>query len=82
MLRVYSRLLDDDTPIDLPAQKQKVQESLAQIYPREAGDFTQALMELGATVCGPNRKPDCEACPCRDLCLGHLHGTAEGLPVK
>lgn len=82
VLRVYSRLLDDDTPIDLPAQKQKVQESLAKIYPREAGDFTQALMELGATVCGPNRKPDCEACPCRDLCLGHLRGTAEGLPVK
>ena len=39
-------------------------------------------MELGATLCGPNRKPDCAQCPCRDFCLGHLHGTAESLPVK
>ena len=39
-------------------------------------------MELGATVCGPNRKPDCEHCPCREFCLGNLRGTAESLPVK
>ena len=82
VLRVMSRLLNDPTPIDLPAQKKAVQESLARIYPREAGDFTQALMELGATVCGPNRKPNCESCPCRALCQGHALGTAETLPVK
>ena len=39
-------------------------------------------MELGATVCGPNRKPDCENCPCSAFCLGHLRGTAQALPVK
>ena len=39
-------------------------------------------MELGATVCGPNRKPDCENCPCRSFCLGYIRGTAEQLPVK
>ena len=82
VLRVISRITDDATPIDLPAQKKAVNLALAQIYPENAGDFTQALMELGATVCGPNRKPDCENCPCRDFCLGHLHGTAESLPVK
>jgi A/G-specific adenine glycosylase len=52
------------------------------MYPAQAGDFTQALMELGATVCGPNRKPDCENCPCKDFCTGALHGTAENFPVK
>ncbi len=82
VLRVVSRILDDATPIDLPAFKKYVQNCLSRIYPDRAGDFTQALMELGATVCGPNRKPDCENCPCRQACLACAHGTAEKLPVK
>ena len=82
VLRVISRLTDDDTPIDQSAFRRQITENLAAIYPQQAGDFTQALMELGATVCGPNRKPDCETCPCRDICLGYLRGTAEQLPVK
>ena len=82
VLRVVSRLLNDANPIDLPAQKKKMQACLAEIYPKEAGAFTQALMELGATVCGPNREPQCDACPCRAFCLGCLAGTAAALPVK
>ncbi len=82
VLRVISRILNDPTPIDLPAQKKQVAAWLSEIYPRDAGDFTQALMELGATVCGPNRKPDCENCPCGAFCRGFLLGTAERLPVK
>ena len=82
VLRVASRILDDTTPIDLPAQKKKIQLALQEIYPAQAGDFTQALMELGATVCGPNKKPDCESCPCKVFCLGYARGTAEQLPVK
>ena len=82
VLRVISRLTDDDTPIDLPARKKAVQSALTAVYPKEAGDFTQALMELGATLCGPNRKPNCGQCPCRDFCLAQARGTAESLPVK
>lgn len=82
VLRVMSRLLDDPAPIDLPATKSRVRELLLGIYPREAGDFTQALMELGATLCGPNRKPECERCPCVSLCRGYANGTADALPVK
>ena len=82
VLRVISRLTEDETPIDLPAYKSAVRQNLAQIYPAVAGDFTQALMELGATVCGPNRKPDCENCPCREFCGSAIHGTAEKFPVK
>jgi len=82
VLRVISRLTDDPSPIDLPATKRKVTSLLADIYPAEAGDFTQALMELGATVCGPNRRPDCENCPCKAICQGFKNGTAESLPVK
>jgi A/G-specific adenine glycosylase len=82
VLRVISRLANEDTPIDLPAYKKTVQQRLTAIYPKAAGDFTQALMELGATVCGPNRKPDCENCPCRGLCVSERKGTAENLPVR
>ncbi len=82
VLRVVSRLTNDTTPIDLPAYKKSVSEALAEIYPENAGDFTQARMELGATVCGPNRKPDCKNCPCKSFCQGFLQNTAENLPVK
>ena len=82
VLRLISRLEDNDTPIDLPARKREVAEMLAEVYPEAAGEFTQALMELGATLCGPNRKPDCESCPCRSFCRGYINGTAMGLPVK
>lgn len=82
VLRVMARLTDNDTPIDLPARKKEVTAQLAAVYPKDAGDFTQALMELGATICGPNRRPDCENCPCRDFCLGYQRGSAQDLPVK
>ena len=82
VLRVVSRLTEDLTPIDLPAQKRAVCERLEEIYPAEAGAFTQALMELGATLCGPNWKPRCEECPCREFCGGAKNGTAEQFPVK
>ena len=82
VLRVVSRLTDDATPIDLPAYKKNIQTKLREVYPKDASGFTQALMELGATLCGPNRKPDCASCPCNAFCLAHRHGTAEQLPVK
>ena len=82
VLRVISRLTEDGTPIDLPAYKAAVRRMLMEIYPAQAGDFTQALMELGATVCGPNREPDCENCPCKEFCGSAIHKTAEKYPVK
>lgn len=82
VLRVIARITEDTTPVDQPAFKKQVQQSLAEIYPDAAGDFTQALMELGATVCGPNRTPDCDNCPCKAFCLAHQHKTAEKLPMR
>ncbi len=82
VMRVFSRLTDDPTPIDQTSMKKKAAEQLCKIYPDRAGDFTQALMELGATVCGPNRKPDCENCPCKSMCRGYQNNTADQLPVK
>lgn len=82
VLRLIARITDDPTPIDLPAMKSSVRKLLSEVYPEEACEFTQALMELGATICGPNRMPDCENCPCSSICLGYARNTAHSLPVK
>ncbi len=82
VLRVYTRLTEDSTPIESATLKKAVQEALEAVYPSQAGAFTQAVMELGATVCGPNKPPQCELCPCRDFCGGARHGTAQKYPVK
>ncbi len=82
VLRVVSRLTENPTPVDSPALKRQVQESLAAVYPAQAGAFTQALMELGATLCGPNWAPRCSECPCRTFCGANLHGTQAQFPVK
>lgn len=81
VLRVLSRLRADSEPIDTPAVKKRVEQELAGIYPVEnPGAFTQALMELGATVCGPNGAPQCDCCPCREFCVGQDQW--QSLPVK
>ena len=80
VLRVLSRLCDDDRPVDTPQFKKEANEALACVYPEHAGDFTQGLMELGATLCGPDKAPRCESCPCKDFCKGIYR--AEKLPVR
>ena len=81
VLRVLSRLRCDTEPIDLPAVKKRVSRELAEIYPADCpGEFTQALMELGATVCVPNGEPKCAVCPCKGFCEGQTKW--QELPVK
>ena len=81
VLRVLSRLRCDTEPIDLPATKKRVSRELAEIYPKDCpGEFTQALMELGATVCLPGGEPRCGVCPCREFCEGRSRW--QELPVK
>ena len=80
VLRVMARLGADERPVDTPAFKKEVTEALAAVYPEHAGSFTQGLMELGATVCGPDKAPQCEICPCKDFCKGQ--NIAHRLPVR
>ena len=83
VLRVTARITGDEGDITSPAMKKKVTAALAEIIPVDApGAFNQAMMELGATVCGPNTAPRCDDCPVSGLCLGRQRGTAETLPVK
>ncbi len=78
--RVITRLFAIETPVRQakPAIRQKVE---ALLPPARAGDFAQALMDLGATVCAP-RKPDCGACPWSPGCAAFAAGTQEAFPVK
>ena len=83
VLRVVSRFLASDAPINEERVKRGVAEELKKCYPAgRCGDFTQALMELGATVCVPNGAPLCGTCPLRDLCKANLSETQERYPVK
>ncbi len=82
VLRVLARLCGSREDIALPATKQAWQKELASLVPQEAGDFTQGLIELGATVCVPNGPPRCGECPLADFCTAaHEHLTDE-IPVR
>lgn len=50
--------------------------------PRFVSHFNQGLMELGATLCGPNEPPHCDTCPLFQTCLAHLHGTTDRIPFR
>ncbi len=78
--RVVARLYAIDKP--LPAAKPDIHR-LAQglASPARAGDFAQALMDLGATICTP-KKPACALCPWRDDCAARKHGDPERFPIK
>lgn len=81
VLRVLSRLTACPESVDLPRVKREMQENLEAVYPDETAEFTQALMELGATVCTP-RTPRCAECPCAAFCLAGQSGTAAQYPVR
>jgi len=74
VLRVVTRLCADDSDIMKQTTKDDVTAALAEVYPQtpeEAAMMTQALMELGATVCVPNGVPHCAECPLASVCMAH-----------
>ena len=79
IVRVFSRLLCLTTP--LPSLKKEIYCLVRKmIPPRRSGDFAQALMDLGATICRP-RNPRCEICPLQTICKGYNQGMAQNLPI-
>ena len=83
VLRVTARVCGDSGDITTPAMKKRVTQALARIIPLDApGDFNQAMMELGATVCLPNGAPLCDKCPAASFCRAFLEGRTGELPVK
>lgn len=83
VLRVLSRVTDDTRCVTDAAVRREYAARLRQIYPSgRCGDFTQSLMELGATLCGPNTGPQCALCPLAALCRARLQGTQLLRPVR
>ena len=83
VLRVTARITGDDGDIMKPDTKARMGQALKRVMPVEApGDFNQALMELGATVCLPNGAPLCDQCPAKDFCTARLTERTGELPVK
>jgi len=78
--RVIARLHAIETP--LPNGKGEIRARAETLLPAHRfGDFTQALMDLGATICTP-KKPACGICPWRDACSARARGDAESFPRK
>lgn len=78
--RVMARVFDIHTP--LPAAKPELTEKAAALTPQKRpGDYAQAVMDLGATICTP-RNPACGLCPWRTVCKAQAAGTAAELPKK
>lgn len=78
--RVMARLFDIHTP--LPAAKPELTTHAAALTPRmRPGDYAQAVMDLGATICTP-KSPACGICPLRTPCKARANGTALELPKK
>lgn len=78
--RVMARLFAVKTP--LPAAKPELKALAAGLTPKtRPGDYAQAVMDLGATICSP-RNPACSICPLRAVCRARAEGIAAELPRK
>lgn len=83
VLRVFSRLLAEEGEISKIPVKKAIAREVRRILPKDrAGDFNQALMDLGAGICLPNGSPHCERCPWEAACLAHKMERETEYPVK
>jgi A/G-specific adenine glycosylase len=81
-LRVIARLVVYTAPINTPASKQAIGDIMRQMLPSgSAGDFNQAIMDLGSLICTP-RNPLCASCPLHSECRAFLQGKPEAYPIK
>jgi A/G-specific adenine glycosylase len=80
--RVLARLGAVHGDLRAPERWRKLERAAGvMVSPSNAGDWNQAMMELGATVCTP-RSPHCDACPVADACRARALGIADDLPAK
>ncbi len=83
VLRVLSRLSGCYADITLPQTRRDAEQTVLQMCPADsAGDFTQAMIELGATVCVPNGEAKCNICPLQPYCNAYATDATDRLPVR
>ena len=80
--RVLSRLFAIESDVKSPETIAALWSLSESLLPKgHAGEFNEALMDHGATICTP-RIPRCPICPIRQYCVAHAQGTPEAFPVK
>ena len=82
VLRIVKRLSASFDDITKQKVVKEVEKQMKEIMPVRSGDFNQALMDLGATVCIPNGRPLCDKCPISEYCEGRKQDVMMLLPVK
>ena len=83
VLRVVTRITAESAEITSAATKRLLTGWVSEIIPNDRpGDFNQAMMELGATICLPNGLPKCETCPVAFLCTAYHQNRMTEFPVK
>lgn len=82
VMRVYARYQNKNIDIQNSKEKKKVVEEIKKVLPKEAGEFNQAIMELGETICIPNGIPKCLDCPLKKECKAHLNKREMIIPEK
>ena len=83
VLRVVSRITAYDKDIRDPKAKKDIRAHLTDILPNDrVGDFNQAIMELGATVCLPTGEPKCDVCPLKNICKAFKEDLTAQIPYK
>ena len=82
-LRIFSRILAMNEDIQKTVVRRKIMKEIQRILPEErAGDFNQALMDLGSSVCLPHGKPLCDVCPLEAVCTARDMGKEQDYPRK
>jgi A/G-specific adenine glycosylase len=83
VLRVFSRFYQIEEDIKNPKTKAVIKALVQDSLPQSRnGDYNQAIMELGATICIPNGRPLCELCPIKQECLSYKNNMQMILPFK
>ncbi len=82
VFRVIMRIQNSTRNISKTKTKRELFNELSLIMPDQPGDFNQALMELGATICVPNGMPHCNICPIKKYCKANQENTMLELPIK
>ncbi len=82
VIRVLARLFDLCEPVDKAATRSRLWRLAESLLPKDSpGNFNQAMMDLGATVCTPKR-PRCGDCPVRPCCRAYANQTQDRRPVR
>jgi len=79
--RVLARVCNYSNPVNIPASQSELRRMAQDLLPAgKAGDYNQALMDLGATICTP-RVPKCDSCPVQTVCAAASLQLQSSLPV-